>query len=814
MTDSKYEPAKIEAKWQALWDKERTFKVEETKKDKIYVLDMFPYPSAQGLHVGHVEGYTATDIYCRYLRMKGIAVLHPMGWDAFGLPAENYAIKTGTHPQKLTWQNIDNYRRQLKSLGFSYDWSREINTADPAYYKWTQWLFLQLYEKGLAYQKTAPVNWCSSCQTVLANEQVINGECERCHNQVEQRQMKQWFFKITEYADELLKDLDKLDWPANIVEMQKNWIGKSTGAEVEFKIKKQKLKIKIFTTRLDTIFGATYLVLAPEHKLIQQLRNKINNWPEVEKYIKESQKRTELERKAEIKEKTGVRLKGLVAINPANQEEMPIFIADYVLTSYGTGAIMAVPAHDERDFEFAKKFGLPIKYVVTPAKVSVSQSKTGVHWLSNQGVFEEDGVLYGCEEFNGLSSSDARHKIAKKLGAKLTTKYRLRDWLISRQRYWGAPIPIIYCETCGIIPVPVKDLPVLLPEDVDFKPTGESPLVKSQSFHQVKCPKCGLPAHRENDTMDTFVDSSWYFLRYCDPQNNQEAFNPKKVASWCPVNFYVGGAEHAVMHLLYARFFTKVLADLGYIKFREPFLKLRNQGLILGEDGQKMSKSRGNVINPDEIVEQYGADTLRLYEMFMGPLEDSKPWNTSSIIGVRRFLEKVWRLATDLITEQQTNNKAEEANLAYWSAYTTKKVTTDIESFNFNTAISILMEFSNVILTTAGAEKVKAIKNLLILLYPFAPHLTSELWEKLGERGYIWQQVWPAWQEESLIKENVKIIVQVNGKVRDTIDCSLGMDQAAVERIAKQSIKVAKFLTGKILKVIYVKDRLINFVVE
>ncbi len=1020
MSANNYEPQIIEAKWQAFWDKEHTFKTEdEIKVKKSYVLDMFPYPSAQGLHVGHPEGYTATDIYCRYLRMKGVNVLHPMGWDAFGLPAENYAIKIGKHPGEITQQNINNFRRQIKSLGFSYDWSRELSTADPSYYQWTQWLFLKLYAKGLAYQKEAPVNWCRSCQTVLANEQVTNGECERCHSKVEQRQMRQWFFKITAYADELLKDLGQLDWPANIVEMQKNWIGKSEGAEVNFPLVNKKVErfvilhgregspdenfipvlkkgleslgyivetpilpdtknpddirqmeyvkkhcnldsktvivghsfggivalrlleqgikvnkvilvstpftgkfldnkdrpsvvyackkgfdfetiiknadnfvvlgdtkdyvvsikeaemfadklkvkarlveaneahfcaveepeifnvctdvIKIFTTRLDTIFGATYLVLAPEHELVQRLKFRITNWPEVEKYIKKSQTRTELERKAENKKKTGVKLEGLMAINPANKEEIPIFIADYVLTSYGTGAIMAVPAHDERDWGFAQTFGQRIINVIKPV-VDPSRFDDYFFGVVSLAVIEGEsveghnrrilidklkaiskgqagwsglGLLVNSEEFDGLSSKEAVLKIAKKIGAKLTTQYRLRDWLISRQRYWGAPIPIIHCSKCGAMPVPEKDLPVKLPDDVDFRPTGESPLKRSKSFHQVKCPKCGQEARRESDTMDTFVDSSWYWLRYCDPQNNQEAFNPKKITTWCPVDFYVGGAEHAVLHLLYARFITKTLADLDYIKFREPFLKLRNQGLILGEDGQKMSKSRGNVINPDEIVAKYGADTFRLYEMFMGPLEDSKPWNTSSIIGARRFLDKAWRLVNNLITGQETVNNKAETDLKYWSAYTIKKVTGDIESFNFNTAISTLMEFSNVISSvTAGQEKMKAVKNLLLLLYPFTPHITSELWQRLGEVKYIWQQTWPEWQEKVLIKKKVKIVVQINGKVRDTVDCARGSTQTVVEETVKQSVKVNQYLTGNISKVVYIKDKLINFVVE
>jgi len=835
----RYDHKSLEAKWQSHWEKEQTFKVsDKAPGERAYVLDMFPYPSAQGLHVGHPEGYTATDIYCRYLRMKGVNILHPMGWDAFGLPTENYAIKTGAHPRELTWQNIDNFRRQIKSFGFSYDWSREVNTADPTYYKWTQWLFLQLYKKGLAYRKEAPVNWCPSCQTVLANEQVVNGECERCHSQVEQRQMAQWFFKITDYAEALLKSLDGLDWPQSILDMQRNWIGKSEGAEVEFGIHDSEFKIRIFTTRLDTIFGATYMVLAPEHKLVQELKDKITNWREVQDYIQKTQKKTELERKAEEKSKTGVRLEGVEVINPANQEKIPVFIADYVLTSYGTGAIMAVPAHDERDWEFADRYGLKMVRVIEPRidenfkwsirhsgvsaamaegedykeveKRIMHQHLDNIH--SGSGCWIGEGKLMNSREFNGVSSEDARHEIAKKIGAKLTTQYRLRDWLISRQRYWGAPIPIIYCDPpaggCGAVPVPAKDLPVELPMDVDFRPRGESPLVRSESFHKVSCPKCGAPARRESDTMDTFVDSSWYFLRYVDPQNNKKAFDAKPVKQWLPVNLYVGGAEHAVMHLLYARFITKALKDLGYIEFTEPFLKLRNQGLILGEDGQKMSKSRGNVVNPDEIVDKFGADTLRLYEMFLGPLEDSKPWNTSSIIGVRRFLERVWNFCQ---TDKKSNSKVDEALAII--ARTIKKVTEDIEAFRFNTSIAALMEFINKLDDVSGNENVR--RTLLILLYPFAPHITAELWQRCGFKGYVWEQDWPTYNKSALKSDTITITVQVNGKLRSSIQVAADAKESDVAQLAQADENVARHLVGKtIIRQVYVPGRLVNFVVE
>ena len=815
----RYDHKAVEKKWQKFWEENKTFVAnDEAESERQYVLDMFPYPSAEGLHVGHPEGYTATDIYCRYLRMTGVNVLHPMGWDAFGLPTENYAIKLKRNPKEAAAENIDNFRRQIKSLGFSYDWAREINTSDPAYYKWTQWLFLKLYEKGLACRKEAPVNWCPSCQTVLANEQVVNGLCERCKTAVMQKMMAQWFFKITDYAERLLNDLAGLDWPAAIIDMQKNWIGKSEGAIVSFLIPNSQFLIPVFTTRLDTIFGATYVVLAPEHELIEKLREKITNWSEVEKYIEEAQRKTELERKVEEKEKSGVKLEGIAAINPANKERIPIFIADYVLMGYGTGAIMAVPAHDERDWKFAKKFNLPIRIVICS---NYPEPTCPVL----ESAYVGEGHLVDSGDFNGLSSAAARIKIAEHLNAKFAVQYKLRDWLISRQRYWGAPIPVVYCDSpaggCGIVPVPEKDLPVLLPDDVDFRPTGESPLTRSKSFHKVNCPVCGQPARRESDTMDTFVDSSWYFLRYADPKNKQEPFSKDKVKHWLPVNLYVGGAEHAVMHLLYVRFFTKVLYDLGYIHFSEPFLKLRNQGLVLGEDGQKMSKSRGNVISPDEIVAVYGADTLRLYEMFMGPLEDAKPWNTQSIAGARRFLERVWHIVLES-TPQGEAAKAtaeQEQDLRYWSAKTIKKVTDDIESFHFNTAISALMEFVNFLYSlreVAAPLKDEARQALLLLLYPFAPHITSELWHvAFPEAGYIWEEPWLKYDPEALQTDTVTVVVQVNGKLRGNIVCQAGAGDEEIVNIAKLEPNVAKWLNGrKIVKTIVKSGKLVNFVTE
>ena len=923
----RYDHKAVEKKWQSFWEKEKTFAAhDEARGERCYVLDMFPYPSAQGLHVGHPEGYTATDIYCRYIRMKGVNVLHPMGWDAFGLPTENYAIKIKRNPKEVAAENIDNFRRQVKSLGFSYDWSRELNTSDPSYYKWTQWLFLKFYEKGLAYRKEAPVIWCPSCQTVLANEQVVGGACERCHSMVEQKEMAQWFLKITDYAERLLKNLEGLDWPQAIIEMQKNWIGRSEGATIEFAIRNSQFAISIYTTRLDTIFGATYVVLAPEHELLIKLKPQITNWADVEKYIAKARRKTELERKVEEKEKTGVRLEGVMAINPANKERIPIFIADYVLASYGTGAIMAVPAHDKRDFEFAIKYELPIRQVIKPKNISKSVVvgttvrdglKEELHkkaisfevglsrnkrehiriflrddqindyikivqnylndnaWVEIIGyrniflsrdrviddflskgreIFEEckrleplvrddkniwemlesnlfyqgfvcyegAGMVVNSGEYDGLDSEEAKWKMVKKIGGNRTVHYKLRDWLISRQRYWGAPIPIIYCDPpaggCGIMPVPEKDLPVLLPDDVDFRPTGESPLARSKSFHKVKCPKCGQLARRENDTMDTFVDSSWYFLRFADSHNDKEPFNKEKVKHWLPVNLYVGGAEHAVMHLLYVRFFTKVLVDLGYIDFQEPFLKLRNQGLILGEDGQKMSKSRGNVISPDEVVAVYGADTLRLYEMFMGPLEDAKPWNTQSIAGARRFLERVWHIVLEPTSDGATASTAEqEQELRYWSARTIKKVTEDIESFHFNTAISALMEFVNFLYGLREVEtplKDEARQTLLLLVYPFAPHITCELWqEAFPAAGYIWEEPWLEYDPEALQTDTVTIVIQVNGKLRGNIICQTGAGDEEINKLAKAEPNVAKWLEGKkIIKTIVKSGKLVNFV--
>ena len=812
----------IEKKWQEYWEKNNTFKVvQHPTKKKCYVLDMFPYPSSDGLHVGHPEGYTATDIYSRYMRMNGANVLHPMGWDAFGLPAENYAIKKGTHPSETTQKNIETFRRQIKSLGFSYDWSREINTSSPEYYKWTQWLFLELYKKGLASKKKAPVNWGDHCKTVLANEQVVNGVCERCKYTVVQKELEQWFFKVTQYAEQLLADLESLDWPESIKISQRNWIGKSEGAEIEFNIKDQELKIKVFTTRPDTLFGATYLVLAPEHALVEQLKDRIKNWNEVEEYRADVRKKNELERTTLDDNKTGVLLKGIGAINPATSEVIPIWIADYVIASYGTGAIMAVPGHDERDYTFAKKFDLPIRKVILPPSLATIQRNAkdlaagalgdlhveAICWTGN-------GVLVDSGAFSGMSSEEAKKKITESVDGKRTTTYRLRDWLISRQRYWGAPIPIIYCETCGEQGVPEIDLPVTLPTDVDFRPTGESPLNRSTSFHAVTCPNCGGKARRESDTMDTFVCSSWYFLRYASPQNPDVPFENQAMEHWMPVDLYVGGAEHAVLHLLYARFITKALRDMGYLSFGEPFIRLRNQGMILGEDGEKMSKSRGNVINPDEILEVYGADTIRLYEMFMGPFENQKPWNTKGIIGLRRFLERVLSIYSH--HEETSHREDEDEFFKRLLHKTIKKVTEDITTFNFNTGISALMVLTNEMQTYIHEKKGlsrETKKTFLKLLSPFAPHIAEELWEDMGHTETISYEEWPRYDEDSIQEKTSTIIIQINGKLRDQMSVPIGSDTHALQDMALSRDAIQTWTRGKTIKnIIVVKGKVVNIV--
>jgi len=846
----KYNPKIIEGKWQDFWAKnpDNFSAKDDSEQEKAFILDMFPYPSGAGLHVGHVESYTATDIYSRYLRMNGKNVLHPQGFDAFGLPAENYAIKTKIHPKITTEDAVEIFKRQINSMGFSYDWSREVNSSEPAYYKWTQWLFLLFYKNGLAYKKKAKVNWCPKCQTVLANEQAENGKCERCESEVIQKDLEQWFFKITDFIEDkskfevsprvtrgetsnltsgLLSGLEKIDWPNSTKSLQKNWIGKSEGATIKFPISNFQFPnnsqnsndqkyLEVFTTRVDTIFGCTYCVVAPEHSLIFELKDQIKNWDEVEKYINESKKKTDLDR-MEAKVKTGVKIKGMKVINPFNGEALPLFVADYVLSQYGTGAVMAVPAHDERDFEFAKKYDLEIKEVISGDK-------------KDKKILTDDGVLIDSENYSGLTSEQAREKLMvwleEKKNGQRKINYKLRDWLVSRQRYWGAPIPIIYCEKCGEVAVPEKDLPVVLPDDVDFKPTGESPLKYSKKFQEVKCPKCGAPAKRESDTMDTFVCSSWYYLRYADPKNDKEFTSKEMLAKWLPVDLYVGGAEHSVLHLLYARFFTKVLHNLGYLNFDEPFLKLRHQGTILAEDGTKMSKSKGNVVNPDDVVAQFGADALRIFEMFMGPLEDMKPWNTKGIVGIYRFLERVWKLQSKIqnpkyqIPNKFKNPNAQNSKLNILINKTIKKVSEDIEGMKFNTAISALM-----ILTNEMDKQLELLitdyQLLIILLSPFAPHLAEELWHKTRINAEkinatyesIFLQEWPKYDPELIKDEEVEIIIQINGKVRDKITASADISEEEVKKVVLEREKIKNYISEKeIRKIIFVKGRLINIV--
>ncbi|MBU1167078.1 leucine--tRNA ligase [Patescibacteria group bacterium] len=819
-----YNHQEIEKKWQDKWEVEGLYKTDDNSdKPRYYCLDMFPYPSGAGLHVGHPEGYTATDIVSRYKRMKGFEVMHPMGWDAFGLPAENYAIKTGVAPEESIRKNIKTFRRQIKSLGLSYDWDREFATCDPKYYKWTQWFFLLLYKNDLAYKAKAKVNWCESCKTVLANEQVIEGKCERCQSDVIQKDLEQWFFKTTAYADRLLEGLDEIDFPEKLKSMQRNWIGRSEGATLEFSIKDTDETLEVFTTRPDTLFGATYMVLAPEHSLVDSLADKIENLDEVKSYIKTTLKKNEIERTDTTKEKTGVELKGLMATNPANGREIPIWIADYVLSGYGTGAIMAVPAHDERDYEFAKKFNLDIVEVISGGDIE-NEAYVGEGQIVNSG------------EFNDLDIEKAKVEITNHAKGELTVQYKLRDWLVSRQRYWGAPIPIIHCTSCGEVPVPEKDLPVKLPTDVDFKPTGESPLKSSEEFNKdVVCPKCGQSGEgvrREADTMDTFVCSSWYFYRYLDARNDQEFCSPDKIKKWMPVDLYVGGAEHAVGHLVYSRFFNKVLKDYtDYVDFEEPFTKLVNQGLILAEDGRKMSKSLGNVINPDEVVEEYGADTLRMYEMFMGPLEDQKPWDTKGIVGIKRFLDKVYVFVTQY-TEDRKDQSFKEAHekendqVKIAIEKTVQKVTHDIEEMKFNTAISAMMEFINLVYKTKDEIEDPVIESemqwiasstvarLLIILSPFAPHLSEELWQKLGHQESVFKESWPEFDEALTVEEEVEVAVQINGKVRGKIMVKAGSAEEEVVKEAKQVENVQKHLEDKkIKKAIYVEGRLLSLVV-
>lgn len=806
-TFTSYHPQAIEKKWQQYWEENKTFATKEDKqKKKFYVLDMFPYPSGSGLHVGHVEGYTASDIVARYKRMQGYNVLHPMGWDAFGLPAEQHALDTGEHPRDITIKNINNYRRQMKAMGFSYDWDREFSTTDPKYYKWTQWIFLQLYKRGLAYMAEVPVNWCPALGTVLANEEVIDGKSERGGHPVIRKPMRQWMLRITAYADRLLEDLEELDWDESIKEMQRNWIGRSEGAEVYFPIDGHDEVLEVFTTRPDTLFGATYCVLAPEHPLVEKITT-----PEQREAVKAYQEKTayksDLERTDLAKEKTGV-FTGAYAINPVNNQKIPIWIADYVLINYGTGAIMAVPGHDERDHEFARTFGLPIVEVVKGSKNIQEEPFTG------------DGPHVNSQFLDGLHNQEAIKKmiewLEKEGKGKKKVSYRLRDWLFSRQRYWGEPIPILHLEDGTMKPVPEEELPLELPDVDQIKPsgTGESPLANVTEWVNTIDPETGMKARRETNTMPQWAGSCWYYLRFIDPHNDKELVSKEKEKEWMPVDVYIGGAEHAVLHLLYARFWHKFLYDIGVVSTKEPFQKLVNQGMILGENNEKMSKSKGNVVNPDEVIQQYGADTLRVYEMFMGPLEATKPWNTTGVEGAYRFLNRVWRLIVDdegRLASKIVDGDGSPAFTRLWHQ-TIKKVTEDMENLRFNTAISQLMVFVNEAYKEEQVPKA-AIVDFVKMLSPIAPHIAEELWSVLGHNDTITYEPWPTYDEALLVENEVEIVIQINGKIRSRMIVPAKLAREELEKKALDDEKIKAELAGKtIRKVIVVPDKLVNIV--
>ncbi|HHW21945.1 MAG TPA: leucine--tRNA ligase [Clostridiaceae bacterium] len=807
----------IDKKWQKKWEESKIYRFDRDRPDKkLYCLEMFSYPSGAKLHVGHWYNFGLTDSWARMKRMQGYNVFHPQGFDAFGLPAENYAIKTGIHPKDSTMSNIETMRRQLREMGATFDWDYEVVTCVPEYYKWTQWIFLQLYKKGLAYRKNAPVNWCPSCQTVLANEQVVDGACERCNTEVTRKNLTQWFFKITDYAQELLDCLPGLDWPEKTKKIQTNWIGRSEGAEIEFKVDGKDISFRVFTTRADTLYGVTYVVLAPEHELVDEITT-----PEfkkrVEEYRNQVNKVTEIERLSTVREKTGV-FTGAYAVHPLTGKKVPIWIADYVLAGYGTGCVMAVPAHDERDYEFATKYGLDI--------IRVIKGKDGV---DDTLPFTEDGILTSSAEFDGLSSEESRIAIVKKLEkdgrGELKVTYRLRDWLVSRQRYWGAPIPVIYCDKCGIVPVPEDKLPVELPYNVVFTPDGESPLAKCEEFMNTTCPECGGPARRESDTLDTFVCSSWYFLRYPDNKNDKEAFNTEWINRILPVDKYVGGAEHAAMHLLYARFVTKALRDMGYLDFDEPFLSLVHQGTILGSDGQKMSKSRGNTVMPDEYIEMYGSDVFRMYLAFGFAYVEGGPWSDDGIKAIDRFVGRIERFVEKLVSERGKASSdimgTEEKELNYIRNYAIKNVTDDTEQFQFNTSIARLMELVNAMYKYDALEnKNRALledtaRDLIKLLSPFAPHFAEEMWEMLGNTTSIFNEPWPVHDEKALVKDEVELAVQFNGQIKYRINVPSDADNRTIEEMAINDVRSRPYLQDKtIVKVIVVKNRLVNIVVK
>lgn len=801
----------IEKKWQKRWADSKLYSFNKDNiSKKHYVLEMFSYPSGAKLHAGHWFNYGPADSYARFMRMQGYEVFQPMGFDAFGLPAENYAIKTGIHPEESTLKNIETMEKQLKAIGATYDWDYEIKTCLPDYYKWTQWLFLQLYKHGLAYRKEAPVNWCPSCNTVLANEQVKEGECERCHTPVIRKNLTQWFFKITDYSEELLSGLDKLDWPEKTKLMQKNWIGKSFGSEVDFETESGE-KFTVFTTRADTIYGVSYVVLAPEHPLVDKITT-----PEqkkaVEDYKYECSKASEIDRLSTTREKSGT-FTGAYAINPVNGKKVPILIADYVLASYGTGAVMGVPAHDERDFAFATKYNLPITRVIK-----------GEKGQNDELPFCEYGVLTASDEFDGMSSKEAIKAITAKLEkqskGRLKTNYRLRDWLVSRQRYWGAPIPVIHCVHCGIVPVPEKDLPVTLPHDVDFTPDGKSPLLKCEEFMNVTCPVCGKPARRDPDTLDTFVCSSWYYLRYPDNKNDKAPFDSELINKMLPVDKYIGGAEHACMHLLYARFITKALRDMGYLNFDEPFLSLVHQGTILGPDGNKMSKSRGNVVSPDDCIQKYGSDVFRLYLMFCFSYTEGGPWNDSGLDGVQRFMDRVERLV-DSVKDKTFSDAPlgrDEKQLNYVRNFTIKSMTADMKNFSFNTAVARLMEFVNAIYTyfnkTQNPNKLlyDCVKDVVLLIAPLTPHFAEELNERMGSTESVFNMRYPVCDEKALVKDEVEIAVQINSKIKGKATVSTAASDEEVAAAAKEAVTEA-LGDATIKKTIVIKGRLVNFIV-
>ena len=815
----RFNPVEIDRKWQERWEKDNLYRVEDNdSRPKWYDLTMYPYPSGD-LHIGHWYAMAPSDCHARFRRMQGYNVLHPIGFDAFGLPAENAAISRGIHPYSWTMSNIENMRAQLRSIGAIYDWEREVICCLPEYYHWNQWFFLKFLEKGLAYRAKAPVVWCPSCQTVLANEQVLNGSCERCDTVVTRRDLEQWFLKITDYADELLDFGGLVEWPEKILMMQRNWVGRSEGVEISFDISHNGLEekeIRTFTTRIDTIFGVTFLVLAPEHPLVPQLTTD-DQREQVENYVNQARQTSEIDRLSTDKEKTGVPL-GTFAVNRLNGERIPIYTADYVLTTYGTGAVMGVPAHDERDYDFARKYGLPVRTVIAPVEwdgKEPSEAFLGSGFMTNSGKYD------GMTDEEGVAAISA--DVERNGWGVRATSYRLRDWLISRQRYWGTPIPIIYCDACGAVPVPENDLPVLLPEDAEFKPTGESPLAEHEAFLNTTCPRCQGPGRRETDTMDTFIDSSWYFLRYISPGFNTGAYDPELLKQWLPVDQYTGGAEHAVMHLLYARFFIKAMRDIGLVDFDEPFLRLFNQGVILGSDHEKMSKSRGNVVNPDDVVGIMGADAVRCFLMFIGPWDQGGPWSDVGINGVARWLNRVWALVER--NPEDLDSGATDPQVVRDTVrilhQTVRKCHGDLDRFKFNTAIAALMELVNHLSKVWAEASVdpdtwrESIEKFLLMLAPIAPHISEELWERTGHRYSVHMQSFPEWDESLAADETITLVVQVNGKVRDRIEVPAGIDEPTAHQLALASAKVQPYTEGKVVnKAIYVPGRLVNVVVS